>query len=226
MRLHYAIVSWLSRTAFRLGAGLRLTGLENIPKAGKIILASNHRSNYDPPLLGGTIPREVHYFAKEELFSRPVVSKLIKSLNAFPVRRGQLDRKALSNCLKILKNEEALIFFPEGTRAPADGFLEAKLGIGWVICKSMAPVLPIYIHGSTIDKERTSGRPAVDIVFGKPISAEQLLDGLSEKRETYQTVADRVLELIRTLSLSTPDHRVTERGMIHDRVIIEDKKLR
>jgi 1-acyl-sn-glycerol-3-phosphate acyltransferase len=205
---------------------LRVTGIENVPRTGKVILASNHRSNYDPPLLGGSIPREVHFFAKEELFKRPGISQLLKSLNAFPVRRGQLDRKALSTCLKILSNDEALIFFPEGTRAPSDGFLKAKLGIGWLICKSKAPVLPIYIHGSKIEKDYSEQRPAIDIVFGRPVTAEQLLAGLDERRETYQTVADRVLELIRELSLSTPDHRVVVKGEIYDRDIIENEKLR
>ncbi|MBU1921487.1 1-acyl-sn-glycerol-3-phosphate acyltransferase [bacterium] len=226
MRLHYAIISGLSRWAFRLVVGLRTTGMEHIPRTGKVIFASNHRSNYDPPLLGGTIPREVHFFAKEELFKRPGISQFLKSLNAFPVRRGQLDRKALSTCLKILSDDGALIFFPEGTRAPADGFLKAKLGIGWLICKSKAPVLPVYIHGSTIEKERTAKRPAVDIVFGKAVTAEQLMAGLDESRGAYQAVADRVLESIRELSLSTPDNRVIRKGKIYDRGIIEDGKLR
>lgn len=226
MRLHYALVSLLSRTAFRLGAGLRLTGLENIPATGKIILASNHRSNYDPPLLGGVVPREVHFFAKEELFARPMIAAFLKSLNAFPVKRGQLDRKALATCLKILSDDGALIFFPEGTRAPSDGFLKAKLGVGWVICKSMAPVLPIYIHGSTVDSVQFKHRPAVEMVFGKPIAAAELMAGLQESRETYQIVADRVLEHIRNLSLSTPEDKVTKIGEIFDRDIIEDERLR
>ena len=226
MRLHYATISWLSRTAFRLGTGLRLSGLENIPRTGKIILASNHRSNFDPPLLGGTITREVHFFAKEELFRKPGISQFLKSLNAFPVRRGQLDRKALSSCLRILANDGALIFFPEGTRAPMNGFLKAKLGIGWLICKSNAPVLPIYIHGSTVDSMQFKNRPAIDIVFGKPVSAQDLMSGLGDGREAYQTVADRVLEHIRDLSLLTPDNRVVDRGEIYERNIIEDERLR
>jgi 1-acyl-sn-glycerol-3-phosphate acyltransferase len=226
MRLHYAAISWMSRSAFRLFAGLRLTGIENIPKSGKIILASNHRSNFDPPLLGGTVPREIHFFAKEELFTRPGIAQLLKSLNAFPVRRGQLDRKALAACLKILADDGALLFFPEGTRAPADGFLKAKLGIGWLISKSQAPVLPIYIHGSTADAVQFKHRPAIDIVFGNPIPASDLMKDLGEGRDAYQAIADRVLESISTLALTTPGHRVANMGTIHDRDTIKNEKLR
>lgn len=226
MRLHYAIISWMSRSAFRIFTGLRISGLENIPKTGKIILASNHRSNFDPPLLGGTVPREIHFFAKEELFAKARIAQFLKSLNAFPVRRGQLDRKALTVCLKILSNEGILLFFPEGTRAPADGFLKAKLGIGWLISKSQAPVLPVYIHGSAVDRVQFRNRPAIDIVFGKPISASDLSRDIGESREGYQAIADRVLESIRCLSLETPDNRVVEKGKIHDRDIIQNEKLR
>lgn len=69
MRLGYALVSWLSRTAFKLRYGMKITGLENIPQNGKLIIASNHRSNFDPPIIGGVVPkiREIHFFAKEEL---------------------------------------------------------------------------------------------------------------------------------------------------------------
>jgi 1-acyl-sn-glycerol-3-phosphate acyltransferase len=226
MRLHYAVISWMSRSAFRLFTGLRLTGIENIPRRGKIILVSNHRSNFDPPLLGGTIPREIHFFAKEELFKKTGIAQLLKSLNAFPVRRGQLDRKALSACLKILADDGALLFFPEGTRAPADGFLKAKLGVGWLISKSQAPVLPIYIHGSTVDAVQFKDRPAIDIVFGKPISAADLMKDLADDRDAYQAISDRVLESIRMLSLSTPGHRVAQMGTIHQRNTIENEKLR
>src|SRR5512141_1590157 len=148
MRFGYAVCRMTSQIFFRLAYGLKIKGMENLPKRGKVIVASNHRSTFDPPILGGTVPREVSFFAKSELFESPVLGRLIRYLNAFPVRRGEFDRASLDRCLKVLKDDGCLLFFPEGTRAPHDGFLEAKLGVGWVVCLSDAPVVPVYIHGS------------------------------------------------------------------------------
>ncbi len=103
MRAGYGFVSWLARSYFRLMYGLAVHGLENLPRTGRIIIASNHRSNFDPPILGGIVPREVHFFAKEELFRKPLFARFIRYLNAFPVRRGQFDRESLAVCLNVLK---------------------------------------------------------------------------------------------------------------------------
>jgi 1-acyl-sn-glycerol-3-phosphate acyltransferase len=226
MRIGYGLVSWLSRTLFRCIYGMTVTGLENVPRTGKLIIASNHRSDYDPPILGGIIPRETHFFAKEELFRNPLLGGLIRYLNAFPVRRGQFDREALQTCLDVLKSDGSLIFFPEGTRAPADGFLRAKLGLGWLLCLSQATVLPVYIHGSTVRKVKWSARPAIAVTIGKPVSyAELMVEGMRGK-ELYQTMSDRVLELIRDLSLLTPGGKVQDKGQIYDRDIIPKEHLR
>jgi 1-acyl-sn-glycerol-3-phosphate acyltransferase len=226
MRAGYAFVSWLSRTFFRIAYGVSVTGLENVPRTGKLIIASNHRSDYDPPILGGFIPRETHFFAKEELFRNPLLGKLIRYLNAFPVRRGQFDREALQMCIKILEGDGSLIFFPEGTRAPEDGFLKAKLGLGWLICLTGASVLPVYIHGSTVRKSQPRGRPTICVVFGVPVPAIELIGDGQRGKELYQSASDRVLELIRDLSLRTPSGSVRDRGILYDRDIIKKEHLR
>jgi 1-acyl-sn-glycerol-3-phosphate acyltransferase len=226
MRAGYRFCSWAARMFFRTAFGLSVQGLENLPRTGKLLIASNHRSDFDPPILGGIVPREVHFFAKEELFRRPLLAKLIRYLNAFPVRRGQFDREALSTCLDVLKGDGALIFFPEGTRAPSDGFLKAKLGLGWVACLSDAAVQPVYIHGSTIRKLRILGRPAIRVVFGIPVPVADLCDENLRGKELYQSVSDRVLERIRELSLSTPGRLVSEKGPIYERNTIPNERLR
>jgi 1-acyl-sn-glycerol-3-phosphate acyltransferase len=226
MRAGYAVVSWISRTCFRLLYGVAIQGRGNIPRHGKVVFASNHRSDFDPPILGGFIPREMHFFAKEELFRNRFLGKFIRYLNAFPVRRGQFDREALTTCLEVLKMDGALIFFPEGTRAPSDGFLKAKLGLGWVVCLSDAPVVPVYIHGSKTSQPRLTHRPAMSVVFGKPIRPEELKSEDLHGKELYQHVSDAVLEIIRDLSLTTPGGKVEQRGPVYDRDIIKDERLR
>ncbi len=226
MRLGYALCRMTSQIFFRLMYGMKIVGMENLPRTGSVIVASNHRSNFDPPILGGTVPREVSFFAKSELFESPVLGKLIRYLNAFPVHRGEFDRASLEKCLAILKNEGCLLFFPEGTRAPHDGFLEAKLGVGWVVCLSDAPVVPVYIHGSRERRPQLRGRPGITLVVGKPIPAAELKPVDLRGRELYQTVSDRILEAIRDLSLHTPLGRVREKGPIYDREIIKNERLR
>lgn len=226
MRFGYAFVQLLSQTVFRIAYGMELRGMENLPRNGSVIIASNHRSNFDPPILGGTVPRETHFFAKAELFDKPLLGTLIRYLNAFPVKRGGFDRESLENCLNVLKRGGCLLFFPEGTRAPIDGFLRAKLGVGWVVSLSGAPVVPVYIHGSRERGPQVRGRPGITVVVGKPIPAEKLsVDGL-RGRVQYQAIADRILEAIRELSLSTPYGRVTTKGPVYEREIIPDERLR
>jgi 1-acyl-sn-glycerol-3-phosphate acyltransferase len=226
MRLGYWLVKTSALVLFRLLYGVEVTGRENVPRTGKVIFASNHRSNFDPPILGAVIPREVHFFAKEELFRKRWLGGFIRYLNAFPVRRGQMDREALSRCLNVLKNEGALLFFPEGTRAPADGFLHAKLGIGWLISLSDAPVVPVYLHGTQRLRPGLARRPRYSVVFGKPVAAAELMPESGRGRDLYQTVSDRILERIRETSLRTPRGRVSAKGPVYERDVIEDARLR
>jgi 1-acyl-sn-glycerol-3-phosphate acyltransferase len=226
MRFGYAVVRWMSATAFRLAYGVEVRGVENVPQRGAVILAINHRSNFDPPLMGGFSPREVHFFAKEELFRNPFLSRFIRYLNAFPVRRGQFDRESLSHSVHVLKHGQTLVFFPEGTRAPADGFLKAKLGLGWVVHLSGADIVPVYIHGSVAARLKRTGRPQISIIFGQPIPADSLMDARLRGKELYQSISDQILEAIRQLSLSTPRQLVREKGPIYDRSVIPDERLR
>ena len=226
MRLGYALVRGSAQFLFHLGYGLSIHGMENIPRDGAVIIASNHRSNFDPPILGSTIRREVHFFAKEELFRKKITGSFLRYLNAFPVRRGQFDRSSLKYCLDILEQEGALVFFPEGTRAPADGFLKAKLGLGWVVCLSKAPVVPVYLHGTSALKPKLLGRPWYNILVGTPISSSDLIASGLRGHDLYQAVSDAILERIRELSLNTPHQKVISKGPIFDRDIIEEERLR
>lgn len=226
MRTGYALVSALARSLFRLGCGITVRGRDNVPRSGSIIIASNHRSNFDPPLIGGVVPREVYFFAKEELFRTPLLGTLIAYLNAFPVRRGVFDRAALDRCLNILRREGALVFFPEGTRAPGDGFLRPKVGLGWLVDLSRAPVLPLYLHGTDRTILRFHGRPTLTVLFGKPIPASDLIRNDLHGRERYQAISDAVVERIRALSRIVTGDEATQPGPVYDRSIIEEKRLR
>src|SRR5262249_33220638 len=88
-------------------------GRQHGARNGGLIVASNHISFWDPPMVGASLPREVHFLAKEELFRTPGLGLLIRSLNAIPIRRGVADLSGLSRALEVLKAGDALLMFPE-----------------------------------------------------------------------------------------------------------------
>jgi 1-acyl-sn-glycerol-3-phosphate acyltransferase len=143
----YRTAQFLSCSYYRFFHGFKVEGLEHVPKDGAFLLASNHLSFLDPPALGCLMPRNLHYFARDSLFTGPL-GLLIRSLNSIPVNRSQLDLATLRRVLKVLAEGHPLLVFPEGTRSE-DGELGAgKKGVGMLVAKSQVPVLPARIFGS------------------------------------------------------------------------------
>ena len=122
-------------------------GLQNVPKEGAFILASNHLSFFDPPALGCRLPRNLHYFARNSLFSGPL-GILISNLNSIPVNRDQLDLKTLKTVLRVLNMGHPLLVFPEGTRSGDGRLSDGQRGVGLLVVKSKVPVLPAKIEGA------------------------------------------------------------------------------
>ena len=127
MKLRYRIAAFIIRTVWKLFFGFRIEGIENIPPKGRLIVAANHRSNYDPPLIGAAaaIRRELFYFAKLGLFTPSKwFAWLIRSFNAYPVDTRKFDLPALRKTGHLLERELGLLYFPEGTRnrTPLDFF--------------------------------------------------------------------------------------------------------
>ena len=102
---------------FKLWLRLEVRGTEHIPARGPVVLACNHLSLLDPPVLGEAATRRIHCMAKEELFHNPIFGYIIRSLGAFPVRRGAADRNAIKHGMELLKRGEVVAVFPEGTRS-------------------------------------------------------------------------------------------------------------
>ena len=112
----YTLVKNLFKILFTIFLRLKVEGTENIPKDGPLVIASNHLSLLDPPVLGTAATRKGHFMAKEELFV-PVLGTIYKILGAFPVRRGGADRAAIKHGIDILESGQVLAIFPEGTAA-------------------------------------------------------------------------------------------------------------
>ncbi len=127
---------------------INVVGIENIPKEGGLILASNHVSFLDPIVLGITMKRKIYFMAKKEAFNNIFGRTILTHLNAFPVDRGKVDVRSLKKSLDILQEKKILGLFPEGTRSLNGELQELKLGIIKIAIKTGVPILPVGINGT------------------------------------------------------------------------------
>jgi 1-acyl-sn-glycerol-3-phosphate acyltransferase len=146
--------------------------MENIPKTGGAVIASNHISVLDPPVLGVALPRQVHFMAKQELFANPVFAWVIKKLNAFPVHRGAADRVAIRKALSLLEQQKLVGIFPEGTRSKTGVLGAAEPGVALIAAKAGAPIIPTAIFGTNQVGTHGFRLPGFAVVFGSPIYPE------------------------------------------------------
>lgn len=197
----YWIGRFLSKVVCVVLGRYRAYGTENVPKDGGVILAPNHISYLDPPAVGVGIRRQVHFMAKLELFQIPVLGFLIKSVGAFPVKRGTADRAALKRAIELLQQGKVVCLFPEGKRSETGEPLDAELGVGMIVLKAKVPVVPVAVIGTTSVLPFDSPLPRfgkIRMYYGKPISFEHLYDKSSD-RAAIEEVGATVMESIRKL---------------------------
>ena len=199
----YAILKPITVALMRLLFGLTSRGREHVPATGPVLLVANHSSLLDPPLVGGMVPRQVSFMAKEELFRVPLLGPLIRRLNARPVRREGADASALRTSLRVLQEGGVLLVFPEGTRGPEGTLREPKAGVGMLAALSGAPVVPVFVEGSgrAWPRGRRLPRPAkVTVTFGPPKVFERK-DAEGRKRD-YEAVSREMMAAIGRLASS------------------------
>lgn len=158
----------------RLGT-TRVFGIENFPQSGRVILAPNHVSHLDPPILSIYSPRRPHVIAKSELFSHALIAKWFRGLGAFPIVRGKADRKAIRHAVSLLEAEEVVLIFPEGTRSKTGALGEAEIGLGMIAHATKAPIVPMFVKGTeqAFSPQRPGFRRVnVEIHFGAPLLFE------------------------------------------------------
>ena len=196
----YRLGYTLSKVVAKLGFRLRTYGRENLIEDGPAILASNHASYLDPPLVGVSCRKDVYFLARKSLFERPVIGPIIAQLNTVPVDRDRGDVGAVRAMIKLLKSGNRVLVFPEGTRSKDGNLQPARAGVGLLIAKSLAPVVPIRVFGSYAALPRYGGIRFVPItvVIGKPLFFTKQDLGTDE-RAAYQVLSDRVMAAIAAL---------------------------
>lgn len=201
MTLTYWFFANLSRLLARLFFRFRIVHRERLPESGGLILAANHQSYFDPPLVGICSRRAVHYLARKTLMEWPFFGPMFPDMNVIPVDRDGNDMSALKTVIRKIREGEGVVLFPEGTRS-ADGSLQpAQAGVGLVIAKTLAPVVPVRIFGSFEAFPRGSKRVKlhpIRVVIGSPIVFTKEDVGAGT-RDDYQRLSQRVMDAIATL---------------------------
>lgn len=211
MGLIYRACQSSANALSRLLWGIRIEGLENVPREGALLVTANHRSNLDPPLLGAVLPREVGYAAKKELFEVPGLGALIRALNAIPVNRSNMAPSTLRRFESWLGEGKALLIFPEGTRQRSGLLGEAKAGVGLLVERFRVPVLPIWIEGTESPFRNVFRRGRVRVVIGSPYTLPEEIDGRETERERYERTARTIMSAIGRLARIESHEGRTER---------------
>lgn len=183
----YSFGKVVCNAIFRTIFKIKVEGLENIPDDKNFIMVCNHKSNFDPPILGIALPVKLNYMAKEELFKNKFLGGLFRKLGAFPIKRGAKDVTAIKTALKILKSGEVVAMFPEGGRSKVKGMLrKGKQGAALLASRAGVGILPVGISG----EYKFRGR--LNITVGKFITPDELCFEKDEA-EQYQKFTDDVI---------------------------------
>jgi 1-acyl-sn-glycerol-3-phosphate acyltransferase len=204
MNFYYWLGYHLSCLVGRLFFRLRVVHRERMLQNGPVILAMNHQSFLDPPLAGITCDRAVYFLARRTLLDVPLLGWLLPKLNVIPVNQEGIDRSALKALIRVLKAGNAALVFPEGSRT-VDGSLQpAEPGVGLVIAKTLAPVVPMRIFGAHEALPRGGGGlhfVPITIVIGEPIFFTAA-DLNPPGKDLYKRLSQRVMDAIADLRLN------------------------
>jgi 1-acyl-sn-glycerol-3-phosphate acyltransferase len=189
--LGYSLSKALAKTLFNY----RVLGAENMIEEGPCIIAANHCSYLDPPLVGIACRRAIHYLARKTLLDWPVLGPIFPELNVIPVDQNNADRSALRGAIRVVKNGGAVLIFPEGTRSPDGKLQPAQPGLGMIVAKTGAPVVPMRISGTygAFPRDRTLPRlTPITLTVGQPLKTARR----EPDRTFYQSFGELVVKKI------------------------------
>jgi 1-acyl-sn-glycerol-3-phosphate acyltransferase len=178
-------VTAILRATFRLFSRLEVKGIEHFPKAGPVIAAANHLTNFDVFPIQFALNRPIFYMGKEELFRNPLLDWMLRQLGSFPVYRGEGDRWAIRHAQEVLRRNQVLGIFPEGQRSKGGGLRSAKNGTAHLARHAACPLVPVAVQGTQHIFSKLSERTQISITFGRPL--------YPEPRETPQDLTNRLM---------------------------------
>ena len=198
----YGFFHYLAWNVYQMWFRGEVVGTDNFPKSGPFLIASNHASHLDPPIVGSQVARQMRFFARRSLWNSKIASWWLNNVETIPVERDSGDIGAIKRVLQALKEDRAIVLFPEGTRSPDGQLQKAKPGVGLMACKTGVPVVPCRVYGSFAAFGKGAAIPRfgtpVTIVYGPPIPASDY-DDPSVGKARYELAAQRIMDRIAAL---------------------------
>ena len=208
LRLYwYGVCQQVARVLFALFFRIRVTHRERLPARGGVLVVSNHQSYLDPVLVAVGMPRPFHPMARESLFRFPPFAWIIRSLNAFPVRRASADLGAIREALRRLEGGAVVLMFAEGTRTRDGSIGPIHGGPITIAARAGVPVVPVVIDGAFEAWPKGQRLPhphPIRVACGRPLSAEEVASGDTQK--LVEELRRRMLELQGELRRMDRDH--------------------
>jgi 1-acyl-sn-glycerol-3-phosphate acyltransferase len=192
----------LSRILAKIFFRFRILHRERMIQSGPVIMVSNHQSYFDPPLVGNASDRAVYILARRSLLNVPVLGWFLPKLNVIPVDQDGVDRSALKGIIRVLKRGEGALVFPEGARTMDGNLQPAQPGVGLIIARTLAPVVPVRIFGAHEALPRGGGfhfHP-ITVVVGEPIYFSEA-DLQPRDKNLYARLTQRVMDAIAAIKL-------------------------
>ena len=201
----YTLSRFLIRLFFKVCIGFKVKGAEHVPEQGGFILAPNHASYMDPPVVGSACPRKVYFMAKSDLFDVPLLGRWMSGVGVISLNLDSPGRSSLKKAVEYLKNGNCVCIFPEGMRVPPGVVKGAEQGVGYLVKMAGVPVVPAAILGTQPCFRKIFGFitwfSPLEVRFGEPISFD--FDGgkisAAEKHKILQDVGDKILARINEL---------------------------
>ena len=202
------VLYWATWVVVRLAATvlfrLKVSGQQHIPKTVGVLIAANHASYLDIPILGCGVPRLASYMGRMDLFPGPV-GWLMRYLGWIPIRRERVDRGGFEEAISRIKAGGAVIIYPEGSRTEDGRLQPGKPGVGMIVAATGCPVIPAHLAGTFAvlppGARRIRLRP-MRVTYGEPMDFSMLLkelDGESKKKDVYQRISQEIMDRIAAL---------------------------
>jgi len=210
----YSVTCNVFWSCLRVKNRIKFFGLQNVPETGGLVIASNHASYLDPPAVGACTyrTRMTHFMARDTLFAKPLMNWFLRKVGVIPLDRDKGDVKAMRTAIHLLKNGAAVALFPEGTRSENGELQPPKPGIGFLVAKGEAPVVPVYVHGSYEAWSKHSEgwtRNPISVVFAQLITREEI-QRLGKGREAYPLIGELIMQRIAGLKEKFEQGLITE----------------
>ena len=204
MKLFYAICKMVSRIVFLTYFRSQAFHSDKVPLEGRLILAGNHASFLDPPLIGSMVKRRVYFLARQSLFKLPIIRQALHGMNAIPVDRDGRSGAGLKVALKTIEREQCLVLFPEGTRSLDGARQPVKSGLGMMVVKTKCRVTPVRVVGTQEAYGRTQKFPRpkkVSVHYGDLLDFTDFIEEAQSadtrrQKEIYQEISDTIMDAI------------------------------